>query len=190
MNKTIRRITGNLLILTTPFWLTACGRTSADTSNADLYGPAVAGLADDEAFAILDAGAKQPLLLASNQIFEVGESTQASVFCDVYYALDGEVQKAGTIDDPALTLPLAFDSDGIYAAGEDQIRRFVIHEQDGYLYAEEGIFADVDENGQKTWKKTDGETMKEATEEEFQALMEKRENAEVIHFHYGASDDR
>lgn len=189
MNKYRYRITGSILILTFSLLLTACHKASAGTSNAELYGPTIAQLADDEAFAIIDAGAGQPILLASNQLLEEGEGDQASVFCDVYYAVDGEVQKAGSIDDPALSLPLAYDDTGIYAASEDQIRRFVINEQDGFLYAAESIYADVDENGQKTWQKAVDETMEEASEEEVQALMEKLEKAAVIHFHYGASDD-
>ena len=109
------------LILTLSSLLAACGKASDGASNAELYSPTIAGLADDEAFALVEAGAENPVLPASGQLFD---GRQTAAFCDVYYAADDGTKKFGTIDDPETTAPLACDASGIYTAGERQVLRY------------------------------------------------------------------
>ena len=90
------------LILTLSSLLAACGKASDGASNVELYSPTIAGLADDEAFALVEAGAENPVLPASGQLFD---GRQTAAFCDVYYAADDGTKKFGTIDDPETTAP-------------------------------------------------------------------------------------
>lgn len=184
MNQNLRRMIRYALILTLIPLMTACGRTSAETANADLYGPTIGGLADDEAFAIVEAGAKNPVLLASSQPFEGG---QTAAFCDVYYAVNGEAKKIGTIDDPETTAPLACDSSGIYAAGERQVLRYEISEEEGFLELSEAVYIRYDENGHETFEKVAKGNTEQISEEEFLSFSEKAQKADIVLFHYGAS---
>ena len=78
------------LILTLSSLLAACGKASDGASNVELYSPTIAGLADDEAFALVEAGAENPVLPASGQLFD---GRQTAAFCDVYYAADDGTKK-------------------------------------------------------------------------------------------------
>lgn len=183
MNQNLHKIVGYALILTMSSLLTACDKASAGTSNVELYGSAIGGLADDEAFAIVDAGAENPVLLASNQLIDNG---QTAAFCDVYYAADGEAKKIGAVDDPETTAPLTCDASGIYAAGELQVLRYEVREEGG-LELSEAVYIRYDETGHETFEKTTDGRTEQITEEEFLALSEKAQKAELILFHYGAS---
>ncbi len=184
MNQNLQRSIGYALALAFLSLLTACGKASDGASNAELYGSAVAGLADDEAFAIVNAGAEYPVLLASGQLFDDG---QTAAFCDVYYAADDGTKKFGTIDDPETAEPLACDASGIYAAGERQVLRYEINEEEGCLELAEAVYIRYDEAGHETYEKITGGNTEQITEEEFLALLEKAQKADPILFHYGAS---
>ena len=183
MNQNLQKIMGCALILTLLSLLTACGKASSGASNVELYGSAVAALADDEAFAIVEAGAKNPVLLASSQLLDGG---QTAAFCDVYYAADGEAKKIGSIDDPGTTAPLSCDASGIYAAGEQQVLRYEISEE-GLLKLSEAVYIRYDDSGRECFEKTAEGNTTQITEEEFLTFEEKAQKADPILFHYGAS---
>lgn len=183
MNQNLQKIIGFTLALALLSLPTACGTASSETSNAELYGPTVAALADDEAFAFVEIGAKNSVLLASSQLLDGG---QTAAFCDVYYAADGEARKIGAIDDSETTAPLSCDASGIYAAGEQQVLRYEISEE-GLLDLSEAVYIRYDDSGHEFYEKAAEGNTEQITEEEFLSFSEKAHKADPILFHYGDS---
>ena len=72
------------------FSLCACGDKSSD--NAAIYGETIAGLEDNELFAIVDTNASSPVLLVTSQVYDDGLGNQAALNCEVYYLVKYSLQ--------------------------------------------------------------------------------------------------
>ena len=167
------------------FSLCACGDKSSD--NAAIYGETIAGLEDNELFAIVDTNASSPVLLVTSQVYDDGLGNQAALNCEVYYLVNKEVKNIGTIESMGTAYPIAYDETGIYAASGHDMQRFEI-EESGALKLAEGIFEQFDDSGNATYTMDKGDETKVITEEEYYAVFEKYNDATIVSFSYGASD--
>ena len=167
------------------FSLCACGEKSSD--NAAIYGETIAGLEDNELFAIVDTNAPSPVLLVTSQVYDDRLGNQAALNCEVYYLVDKEVKNVGRIESMGTAYPISYDETGIYAASGHAMQRFEI-EESGALKLAESILEQSDESGNATYTMEKGAETKVITEEEYYTTFEKYSDATIVSFSYGASD--
>lgn len=167
------------------FSLCACGKESKDP--AAVYEKTIAGLKDDELFVMIDTNAPLPVLLVTSQAYDDGTGKQAAIACDVYYLVDKEVKKIGTIESMGTAYPVSYDNTGIYTASGHAVQRYEV-EESGTLTLAEGILEQFDENGNASYTMTTGNETKTISEEDYYTAFEKYSNAAVVGFAYGASD--
>lgn len=136
--------------------LTACGKNNDTT----VYSSAVAALADDEAWEFVDIGAQYPVMLVSSKLIEDGRTNRMSASCDVYYMVGGQATDIGKIECAGTEYQIRADDSGIYAASDQDIRKYKINDSTCTL--------ELEENGL--------------------TLKDKYDQAEEILFGYGAAD--
>jgi hypothetical protein len=118
--------------------LCACGKASKSDEYASLYGETIAGLQDDELFAVIETGASDPVLLVTSQYYDDGSGNQASIWCDVYYPVDGTVKNIGKLESMGTAYPISYDKNGIYVTfGNTEC--YEIDEKEGAIALVEGI---------------------------------------------------
>lgn len=166
----------------------ACGREGKGATHAALYGDFIGKLGDEELFAIVEAGASSPILLVTSKVYDDGRGNQAAMKCDVYYRVDGKVEKAGTLESQGTAYPVSFDGTGLYAASGHGMQRFQISEKDGGLILAEGVYEQIDKKGDSVYTMEKRENKKTIAEEEYLLFMEQYGEASVVSFAYGASD--
>lgn len=179
----IRKGLAAMLLLT----IFACTLSSCKKSdNNEELGKVIRDLGDDDLFAIIETKAKRSVLLVTDMFYDSGNGYQASLFCDVYYPIDGEGQKIGRLESMGTAYPIAYDKSGIYAAGGHEVRRYEI-DKEGNLKLAEGVYEIFDEEGNVFYtREEDGETT-EITEEEYLSMVEDYGKAWIVEFKYGAS---
>lgn len=170
-----------LIIMT--IYLTACGRQAQNP-----YGPIVAGLGDDDAYAFLEMDHKNYVMVSSDMLYDTGTEKQAAVCCDVYYYTGREAEKLGTIVSEGTAYPISFSEDGLFAASNHSVEKYAISEKDGTLYMEKGFYLNYDETGNEYYTSIRNGVESEATEQEFTELAEEYASSQIIHFAYGAAD--
>ena len=179
-----KKILANTVIVVSLLLTAACG--SKENINENLYGAAIANLADDELFAIIDTNAKNPVLLATNMTYS-DEVNEVAIFCDVYYSTGDSAKNIGQLESYGTAYPISYDDTGIYAGGGHELERYVIADQAGTLKLAWGVYVTYDENGNAAYTRvTDGVT-EAISEEEYLEAWEKYENSTVVSFKYGAS---
>lgn len=183
----IKKFVSFLIICASVFSLFACGAESESKDIAAIYGETVSELEDNELFAIIDTNAASPVLLVTSQVYNDGMGNQAALKCDVYYLVDKEVKKIGTIESMGTAYPISYDKTGIYSASGYDMHRFEI-EKSGVMKLAEGVYEQFDENGNVTYTIKKGDKSEEITDEEYYTAFEKYSNAIVVSFAYGASD--
>ncbi len=159
----------------------------AKQDNGDIYGDTIAGLGDEELFALVETEAKQSVLLVTDSYYEDGNGNQAAIWCEVYYEIGGEVKKVGALSSSGTAYPIAYDKMGLYAGGNHGLGRYVIDEEKGELVLEDHILVSYTENGDASFTRENEGEVQEITEEEYNLLWEAYGKAAVVDFHYGAS---
>ena len=163
----------------------ACGKKNDDN---EALGTLIAGLGDDELFAIVDVGAKHSVLLTSDKTYNDGNGNQASIFCEVYYeGEDGEAKMIGILESLGTAYPIACDKSGLYTAGGHEVQHYEVNKA-GLLVMTEGVYEIYDENGTATYTRETTDGIEIITEEEYMAMVEAYGEAEVVNFRYGATD--
>lgn len=155
-------------------------------SENSMYGEIVAGLGDEEAYAFLSMDYGYDVLLTTDLIYDAGTEQQAAVSCDVYYPVDDEVKKLGSILSDGTAYPLTFTKDGIFAASGHKIEKYGISEE-GTLYLEKGVYEQFDEAGNATYIRMTGDQESPSTEAEYQELVNAYGSSQIVHFSYGAA---
>lgn len=163
----------------------ACGKK---TDDIEALGKAAAGLGDDDLFAIVEIGAKHPVLLTSDQTYDDKNGNRASIFCDVYYeGEDGEAKKIGTLESLGTAYPIAYDKSGLYTAGGHEVWRYEV-DKAGFLVMAEGVYEIYDETGTAAYTRETADGTETITEKEYMAMVEAYGKAAVVNFRYGATD--
>lgn len=156
--------------------------------NENLYGNIIAKLGDDEQFSLRDIGEKNDVLFTTDLTYDDGNGHNAAVYCDVYYALEGEEYPLGRIESMGTAYPVSFGEKCIYTASEHslEVYRFEQKKKQWTVLQYEERF---DENGDASYQYIeDGET-KTISEKEYLDAMEDYGKGTVINFGYGASDN-
>ena len=167
--------------------LCSCGNKNKSDEYAAIYQTTIAGLEDNELFAVIETNASSPILLVSSEVYDDGWGNQAAIWCDVYYPINGEVKNIGGLESFGTAYPISYDNTGIYTASGHNLQRFEIDEKNGTLRLAEGIYAEFDENGDAAYTlEKDGKT-EAITEEEYNKAFEKYGDVIVVNFSYGAS---
>ena len=183
----IKTIVSCIAVCALTVFLYSCGNKNKSEEYASMYETTIAGLQDDELFAIVETNASSPVLLVTSQYYDDGSGNQASIYCDVYYATGKEVKKTGTIESLGTAYPVAYDNTGIYAASGHGMQRFEIDEKTGAVVLAETIYEQFDEEGNASYTlEKVGET-EMLTEEEYYEAFKKYREAAVVNFTYGAS---
>lgn len=167
--------------------LCSCGEKNKSDVYAEIYGTTIAGLEDDELFAIVETGASSPVLLVTSQVYDDGFGNQAALLCDVYYVIDGEVKNIGVLESFGTAYPVSYDKSGLYTASGHALHRFEIDEDSETLILAESIYEQFDEDGNASYSFIKGEKTEAITEEEYYKAFEKYGEAVVVDFSYGAS---
>lgn len=187
MNK-IKSIISCLVVCVLIVLLCSCGKENKSDYYSEIYGEAIAGLEDDELFAIVEINAASPVLLVTSETYDDGNGNQAAIWCNVYYAPDGEVKNIGTIESMGTAYPVSYDKEGIYTASGHAVQRFGIDDKTGTIILEEGICEQFDESGNAAYYTIEeGDKTETATEEAYYKMFEKYSEADVVNFNYGAS---
>ena len=185
MYKVVKKIVLCCILCALVLSFYACGKESVD--NAAVYEETIGGLEDNELFVIIDTNAPLPVLLVTSQVYDDGTGKQAAITCDVYYPVDKEVKKIGTIESMGTAYPVSYDETGIYTASGHAMQRFEV-EKSGTIKPAEIINEQFDENGNATYTMEKENETKTISEEEYYTAFEKYSNATVVGFSYGASD--
>lgn len=163
--------------------LAGCGNKKEENP----YGAVIAGLGDNEAYAILVMDHPYHVLVTSDLLYDAGIEKQAAAYCDVYYYEDHEAKKLGAIMSAGTAYPIAFSRDGIYAASGSSIEKYAISEE-GVLILEIGIYIKYDEEGNESYSCMIDGKESDSTKQAYLELSEEYASAQVVHFAYGAAD--
>lgn len=166
------------------FALCACGKENESDNNAAIYGETIGKLEDNELFSIIDTNASLPILLVTSQVYDDMEN-QVALSCDVYYLVDREVKKIGTIESLGTAYPISYDKSGIYTASGHDMQCYEI-EKSGTIKLKTGIYEQFDESGNSSYRLDNGDKTAIITEEEYYTAFKKYSNASVVNFSYGA----
>jgi hypothetical protein len=163
----------------------ACGKKQPENS----YGGVIAELGDDELYAILQMDYKETVLVTTDMVYDEGSERQAAVYCDVYYCMDKEVKKLGSIMSEGTAYPVSFSKDGIFVGSGHSVEKYAISEKDMTMYLEKGVYIEYDEDGNEHYTCVTNGKEAESTEQEYQKLLDEYGESSIIHFAYGASDE-
>lgn len=176
-----------ILVLTVSTVLFAiAGKNKEDNEN--LYGHIIAGMGDDEQFSLRDIGEKNDVLFTTDMTYDDGNGHNAAVYCNVYYAMGGEVYPLGHIESMGTAWPISYGEKCIYTASEHSLNVYRFDrkkKQWTILQYEEGF----DENGDASYQRTEDDKTTTILEEEYLDVMEDYGKGTVINFGYGASDN-
>ncbi|SCZ76261.1 helix-turn-helix transcriptional regulator [Pseudobutyrivibrio xylanivorans] len=92
------------------------------------YGEVIEKLSDDDAYAYLEMDYPEDVFLTSSWVYEDTTDSCAGMKCNVYYYYDGEVKSLGCIESNGTGYPISFSKDGLFAGGNDGIRKYIIKE--------------------------------------------------------------
>lgn len=186
--RLLKRMISCLVLGVLFFSLCACGQEKENKSEvySALYGETIAGLQDDELFAVIEIGAPSPVLLVTNGTYDDGNGNQVTIFCDVYYNVGDGAEKIGTIESFGTAYPIAYDKTGIYAVSGHSLQRYAIG-GNGELKLAEAVWEQFDENGNASYTVEKGGKTEEGAEAVFLSAFEAYAEAAVVNFAYGAS---
>lgn len=163
-----------------------CFLTNPESENST-YGDIIAGLGENGTYAFLEMDYNYMVLLTSDLIYDEGAEQQAAVYCDVYYYVDDDTKKIGTIMSDGTAYPITFTTDGIFAASGHKIEKYAISEE-GTLYLEKGVYEQFDEAGNVQYISIIGGQERESIEQEYLEMVNEYGRSQIVHFTYGAED--
>ncbi len=187
VNKRKSEKTGNCFAAVLLLGMFLCMASACrKNDNSEELKRVIAALGDEELFTVIETKAECSVLLVTDQFYDSGNGFQASVFCDVYYPINGEAQNIGRLESMGTAYPIAYDKSGMYTAGGHEVRRYVI-DKEGNLKLAEGVYEIFDNEGNASYtREKDGKTT-EITEEAYLSVVEDYQKAKLAEFKYGAS---
>ena len=166
--------------------LTGCGKAGGEKNQE--YGGVIAGLGDDEQFALEDIGEKEDVLFTTDLTYDDGLGHSAALYSDVYYIMDGEVYNLGRIESMGTAYPISYGKKCIYTASEHSLEIYVIEFSGHQLVLKERYEAVFDETDQISYHlRKDGEE-RIIPEKDYLKVYEEYQQGTVVNFGYGASD--
>ena len=175
-----------LTVCTVSFAFAKAGKNKED--NETLYGHIIAELGDDEQFSLRDIGEKNDVLFTTDMTYDDGNGHNAAIYCDVYYAFEGEVYPLERIESMGTAWPVSYGEKCIYTASLHSlvIYRFDQKNKQWTVLQYEESF---DENGNASYRYIEDDETKTISEKEYLDAWKIMEKGTVINFGYGASDN-
>lgn len=141
---------------------------------------------DEYSYTFVDIGTQYPVMLVTYETFtyEIAESIQACMWCNVYYPKEDDVRLLDRLSSLGTAYPIAFDEAGLYEAGPKGVRKWTIKIEEGSpeLVAVETAYVSYDEDGSFSFSgEKDGETI-EISASDYQRLSGCYQTASVVHF--------
>ncbi len=161
------------------------GGEKSGGTNEEMYGETVANLGDDEQFALVDIGMANDVLLVTDGSYDY-DGVNASIGCEVYYYIDGEVRDLGRIESMSTAYPVCYGEKCLYTASNSSFEIYMIDTAERALVTETQYKVDYNEDDGVYYKITDGAEI--ISEEEFWASFEIYGAGTVVNFGYGASE--
>lgn len=148
-----------------------------------IYQAAIKALDEETFFAVVDIGATQPVLLVTDQVYDDGSAQQATIVCDVYYWVDGQVQKIGAIQSFGTAYPLAYDDSALYAAGGHLVQQIFVDETDDTIELVKHTYNETfDEAGESGFFEVEGKRVEPIKSIDYEAMEKRYVQATVIDF--------
>ncbi len=172
-----------VLILT----VTGCGKSKSE-ENEKFYGEIIAGLGDEEQFALEDIGEKYDVLFTTDATFDDGFAHNAALYCNVYYVIDGQGYNLGRIESMGTAYPISYGKKCIYTGSEHSMEIYVIDTSSRQLVLKEQyetVFGEGDEVSYRRLKEGKEEMI---SEKEYLKAYEEYTQRYIISFAYGESD--
>lgn len=167
--------------------LQGCG-LQGTSANEERYGEIIAGLEDDEPFALVDIGEKEDVLFVTDATFDDKNGNDAALQADVYFAIDGQTYLLGKIESMGTAYPLAFGKKCIYTASQNFLQIYEIDHVNHCLTLKtqyEAVYGEADEDFYRCiWDGEEEIISQEAYEDALDTIYE---TATVIDFGYGAN---
>ncbi len=154
-------------------------------TNEEMYGETVANLGDDEQFALVDIGEVNDVLLVTDATYDI-DGVNASIYCEVYYYMEGKVWDLGRIKSLSTAYPVSYGEQCLYTASNASFEIYAIDREEHALVMETQYQVDYRDEEDVYTKITDGVEI--ISEEEFWASYEIYGAGTVVNFGYGASD--
>lgn len=179
--------------------LAAVGFMKMEGQNGeDLYGAIIAGLGDDEQFALLEFDEGQQVLLTSDLTYDDGNGHNAALYCNACICVDKKAYYAlGSIESMGTAYPVSYGTGRLYAASGHSVTVYTFDtvNRQWVTTQYEEVF---DENGTPSYYRITNGTLanqhigtrakETVSEADFLAVMEEYGKAEVVSFGYGADN--
>ncbi|MCM1263564.1 MAG: helix-turn-helix domain-containing protein [Butyrivibrio sp.] len=174
-----------LAIVGTVGVITYCGR-SAGGKNSELYDGIISELGDDWQFALEDIGEKNPVLFAADTTYDDGQGHNATIFCGVYYAVDGETYNLGVIESMSTAYPISYGNKRIYAASHDRLNIFEIDTANHELKLKEQYITEYGDGDEIFYSRIKDGEEEVVYEKDYLKVYDEYTKATVVDFSYGA----
>ena len=106
--------------------LTGCGQRGKNRNEE--YGEVIAGLGDDEQFALEDIGENYDVLFTTDMTYEDGAGHHAALRATVYYVIDGQACSMGRVESMGTAYPVSYGKRCIYTASEHSLQIYASSE--------------------------------------------------------------
>ncbi len=170
-----------LIVSILMLFISGCkGGTSAD--NETLYRNTIATLGDNERIAFVDIGEKNDVLFTADQTWEDDQGNYAAMFCNVYYAIDGEIYDLGRIESMGTAYPVSYGEKCIYTASGNSVVIYTINAGTPQLTVSYRYLVTYDEEGNAAYSCLKNGKEQEISEDEFQSAFENYMQSHVISF--------
>lgn len=164
---------------------TGCGQNKSE-ENSHYYGEIIAGLGDEEQFALEDIGEKNDVLFTTDSTYDDGFAHNAALSCNIYYAMDGKTYNLGRIESMGTAYPIAYGDKCIYTASEHSLEIYVIDTSEHELLLKEQYEAVYSENDEDSYRRLKDGVEETISEEDYLNAFEEYGQSSVISFGYGA----
>ncbi|MCD7750154.1 MAG: helix-turn-helix domain-containing protein [Lachnospiraceae bacterium] len=131
---------------------------------------------------------KMNVLLVSGSTYQDGDGNNASVFCEVWFGIDGNACDLGRIESMSTAYPIRYGDQCLYTASNQSFEIWMIDNENCELALKTQYQVVNGEDGSEAYYRIEDGVETVISEEEFWASYEIYESGTVARFAYGASD--
>lgn len=144
------------------------------------YADVLKELPENCSTAVIMTNAEHPVLLVSDGTYAY-ENWQASIYCQVYYLVNGKAQQVGEIISFGTAYPIAYDETGIYIGSGHGMGRYEVTEE-GQLVLAESVVEEIKTDGSVTYTRDLNGKLEEITIAQWNEAILNWKNAEIANF--------
>lgn len=184
--KILAVIIGVVVVMIVGAYVLANGGKSADEKNSGLYNGIIEELGDGWQFALEDIGEKNLVLLAADITYDDGQGHNATIFADVYYAVDGETYNLGVVESMSTAYPISYGNKCIYAASHDRLNIYEIDTANHELKLKEQYITEYGDGDEIFYSRIKDGEEEVVYEKDYLKVYDEYTKATVVDFSYGA----